>query len=290
MIILRSTGPVISTRRSRRSAGNRRDLPVAVANGLGLGQEVRQLRRRRTASAARRRASSSRRRRVEAAVQVGEESERLGRKDFRLPGARLGMDIECLRRPTAQSWGSSGWAAIRGAFPRLFRRPWGGRIPDGGCKSAPSHPLRTFVKRGYLRETLGVRFCARPSGSSCESSERNRRSTAARGSAPRRSRGRVFVSGSAPTSCHVLTREADVAQLVVGHARELAHGAPGGADPRRPIQRPPQAPRRCETACRVMRDSIFSSVYRRIHRSATQAPAERPRFQVSNAKKVRVDD
>ena len=40
MIILRSTGPVISTRRSRMSMRQRRDRPVAVADRRGLGQEI----------------------------------------------------------------------------------------------------------------------------------------------------------------------------------------------------------------------------------------------------------
>ena len=43
IIILRSAGPVISTRRSCRSARRRRDAPVAVADVRGLGQEVGQL-------------------------------------------------------------------------------------------------------------------------------------------------------------------------------------------------------------------------------------------------------
>ena len=42
MIILRSTGPVISTRRSRRSCGNGGDGPFGGADGGGLGEEVRQ--------------------------------------------------------------------------------------------------------------------------------------------------------------------------------------------------------------------------------------------------------
>ncbi len=45
MIILRSTGPVISTRRSRRSAGMRGARPVALAHGAGLGEEVEALAR-----------------------------------------------------------------------------------------------------------------------------------------------------------------------------------------------------------------------------------------------------
>ena len=40
-IILRSTGPVISTRRSSRSLGDRRDLPVAVANRISSPGENR---------------------------------------------------------------------------------------------------------------------------------------------------------------------------------------------------------------------------------------------------------
>ena len=40
MIILRSTGPVISTRRSSKSAGKRSHLPVALADFGGLRQEI----------------------------------------------------------------------------------------------------------------------------------------------------------------------------------------------------------------------------------------------------------
>ena len=43
MIILRSTGPVISTRRSQQVARDRRDRPVALADLARLRQEVRQL-------------------------------------------------------------------------------------------------------------------------------------------------------------------------------------------------------------------------------------------------------
>ena len=43
MTILRSTGPVISTRRSWRSAGIGADAPVAAANARGLGKKVRPL-------------------------------------------------------------------------------------------------------------------------------------------------------------------------------------------------------------------------------------------------------
>ena len=40
MIILRSTGPVISTRRSSRSVRNGRDRPLALADARGLREEV----------------------------------------------------------------------------------------------------------------------------------------------------------------------------------------------------------------------------------------------------------
>ena len=43
MIIFRSVGPVISTRRSCKVGGNRRHRPVALADGLGLGKEVGEL-------------------------------------------------------------------------------------------------------------------------------------------------------------------------------------------------------------------------------------------------------
>ena len=41
MIILRSTGPVISTRRSLQVGGNRRDLPIAFADGRGFRKKSR---------------------------------------------------------------------------------------------------------------------------------------------------------------------------------------------------------------------------------------------------------
>ena len=72
--ILRSTGPVISTRRSARSAGRRCDLPVAVADVGGLGQEVGHLAGVDPCAAAPARAASKfLAAGVEAAVQVGDE-------------------------------------------------------------------------------------------------------------------------------------------------------------------------------------------------------------------------
>ena len=84
MIILRSTGPVISTRRSCDVGRDRRAGPVAFADRARLGQEVgqlagvelapgalRALRQQLLAPAA------------ERALQLGHERERLGRQDLR---------------------------------------------------------------------------------------------------------------------------------------------------------------------------------------------------------------
>ena len=87
IIILRSTGPVISQRRSRRSAGASADPPVGVAEIARLGQEARQLARvelelplvpplEQLAPA-----------RIQLAVQAPDEVERLAREDFLVGGS-----------------------------------------------------------------------------------------------------------------------------------------------------------------------------------------------------------
>ena len=77
MTILRSTGPVISTRRSCRSAGARRDLPVALADLARLGQEVERLARGDPRPALRARVEQLAPARLEALVQRAEEGERV---------------------------------------------------------------------------------------------------------------------------------------------------------------------------------------------------------------------
>ena len=93
-IILRSTGPVISTRRSRRSAGigatfqspSRIDFVSGRKSGNLPGVEVFL-------------ALHSPRQQlepppIEAPVQAGEERQRLGVEDFGLPAAGLGVDLD----------------------------------------------------------------------------------------------------------------------------------------------------------------------------------------------------
>ena len=82
IVILRSVGPVISTRRSTRP-GRRVGHPprVVLADVLGLGEEVQRAAGGQLGVALPARASSSsRRRRVERAVQRGQERQRLGRE------------------------------------------------------------------------------------------------------------------------------------------------------------------------------------------------------------------
>ena len=82
MTILRSIGPVISTRRSSRSAGTGATVQSVLADLARLGQEVGQLAGRRSARCrSARRASSSRRRGPEAPLELGDEVERLGGED-----------------------------------------------------------------------------------------------------------------------------------------------------------------------------------------------------------------
>ena len=84
--ILRSVGPVISTRRSCRSCGHRRDPPVAVADRGGLRQEVQACPRRPgrpapSAPGGEQLVAAT----AETAVQVGHEVERVGRQDLGRP-------------------------------------------------------------------------------------------------------------------------------------------------------------------------------------------------------------
>ena len=92
-IILRSTGPVISTRRSSRSAGIGATVQspsrIAFVSGRKSGSlaGVKVFWR----SAPRQQLEAAP---VEAAVQVGDEGERLGAQNFVLPTARLGVDLD----------------------------------------------------------------------------------------------------------------------------------------------------------------------------------------------------
>ncbi len=93
MIILRSTGPVISTRRSRRAAGIGRHHPVALANSRGVRAEIRQLASVVTGLAQLARGQQFLAASVEAAMQVGQEGQRVGRENGVVPRPRSAMDL-----------------------------------------------------------------------------------------------------------------------------------------------------------------------------------------------------
>ena len=95
MIILRSTGPVISTRRSSRSGGIGATLQSPSRTALRLGEEVEALARvEPRLHRAARRASSSSMRGANARDELGDERERLGGQHALAPGHGRGVDAD----------------------------------------------------------------------------------------------------------------------------------------------------------------------------------------------------
>ena len=88
MTILRSTGPVISTRRHCSAGGQRRDLPVAVADGARLGRKSGRSPASSRFGALDARGQQLLAARLERAVQLGDERQRRRRED----GLEAGMD------------------------------------------------------------------------------------------------------------------------------------------------------------------------------------------------------
>ena len=117
MIILRSVGPVISTRRSCRSAGIARHSPLPFANSTSLGEKIRQRAGIELALAGRASLEQSDDAIAEAAGQVGDELQRGRRKN--------------------------------GLVARLHRAPNGGRpgsgpLPDWSPSSSPHYGRRSL--------------------------------------------------------------------------------------------------------------------------------------------------
>ena len=102
-IILRSTGPVISTRRSRRSAG------ILATIQSPSRMACVSARKSGSSPASKRFCRSWRARQkleaplIEAPMQPGEEGERLGGQDFGLPAAGLRVDLDAGYRRSALS-------------------------------------------------------------------------------------------------------------------------------------------------------------------------------------------
>ena len=92
MIILRSTGPVISTRRSSRSAGIGATRPVAFADMPCISQEIGKLAGVQALLALLAQLEQALARAVELALQVGQKGQRRGRQDFILARAVAGCN------------------------------------------------------------------------------------------------------------------------------------------------------------------------------------------------------
>ena len=103
-IILRSTGPVISTRRSWRSAGTGAQVQLALADRARLGQEVGQLAgvERGLALGAQREELGAAR--AERALQLRREVERLGRQDAGVVGRDAARTTMPGDRRRVRSW------------------------------------------------------------------------------------------------------------------------------------------------------------------------------------------
>ena len=93
--IFRSTGPVISTRRSAISSGIRRDAPVGRADVGGLGQEVRQLAAGEPLEPLRAPGEQLAAPLAELPLEVGQERDRVGRQD--VVGAHAAISLRCSR-------------------------------------------------------------------------------------------------------------------------------------------------------------------------------------------------
>ncbi len=100
--ILRSTGPVISTRRSAISCGDRRDPPVPVADGRGLRQEVGELAGGEPGQALRPACEQLAAALPELPLEVGQEGNGVSREDVvdphegdLLPGVARGSSQSC---------------------------------------------------------------------------------------------------------------------------------------------------------------------------------------------------
>ena len=138
-----------------------RNLPVAVAHGLRLGQETRKLPgvelllplhplRQEIEPAA-----------VEAPVEIRQERQRLPAQDLRLPGARLCMDLDASGgRVRSHSWPSSGLTVS--TIPRRpFCRRWGGPIAQSGRELCSPGGGATLQPRLTVRHRAEVRQCPR---------------------------------------------------------------------------------------------------------------------------------
>ena len=226
-IILRSTGPVISTRRSWRSAGIARDPPIALADRPGLGEKIRQSHRRRTASGARRAAPASRsRRRSKRRCRSARKASAARRQDFVKArslcaadddaGGRIDQGGNIHRGPL--NWCERGvWQSYR-----PFRRVREGRLDHDIRKLAAIFPAggapgRPHGRGRRARSPLRARPCAG-------------------GARTRQVRRRIFVERPGGEVDKVLTRQANVAQLIFGQAGKLGERAPRRHHARRPQQ------------------------------------------------------
>ena len=206
-IILRSTGPVISTRRSRRSAGILATLQSPSRMDLVSGRKSGNL----PASKSSWRPMPPRQQfeppPVEAPMQPGDERERLGAENFVLPAAGLGVDLD------------AGYSRVR--CHEGLRK---------GVGRSETHVLDLFSafveSRPSHQAARSVRSPTEPLAPSPSPDEQARRVGV------QRQRRRVVDVGPC---------EADVAQLVFRHPRQFGHRAPRRADPRRPGQDAPQS-------------------------------------------------
>ena len=125
MTILRSIGPVISTRRSCRSPGRRGDAPVALADRARLGQEVERAARRQSLAALRPRAQQLAPARREAVVEAADEGQGVVAEDAvrsggeNVDGHGVIRSIEACRSVIGWCTGRPAWTAICNAQPGL---------------------------------------------------------------------------------------------------------------------------------------------------------------------------
>ena len=205
---------------------DRRDGPVALADGFRVGKKVRQFASVEIFLALHSPHQKLKAPPIEAAMQTGHERKRLRGEDLGLPAAGLGVDLDAgLGRMRCHGVGLQRRGGLK-TQPRPFRRPWGGPGP-----MLPRPRWARLGSRDYAARSVRAMTAFPP------------------GPAPDQEAGRVVAERQRRRVVDVGPGEADVAQLIIRHSRELRHRPPRRADPGRPGEDAPEAPSPATRPC-----------------------------------------
>ncbi len=108
--------------------GDRGDRPVALANGFGFGEKVRQLAGVEVFLPSHAPGEQLQAPAIEPAVQAGQKRKRFGRENFGLPAAGLGVDLDAGYSRVRCHEGAPQRRKVQDLCPRPFPRLWGGAV------------------------------------------------------------------------------------------------------------------------------------------------------------------